>query len=113
MLQIHLPHSRPRRRVSPQALCAAVAGAAAFCLTPAAASEHKGKEKCYGIAKAGENACHAANGSHSCAGKASSSNAGHDWMLVEIGSCVDKGGKTQPYDAAAAPSKTPLVKKGG
>ena len=109
-----MPQSRiPQRRVSPQALSAAVAGAVAFCLSPAAASEHKGKEKCYGIAKAGENACHAANGIHSCAGKASSSNAGHDWLLVEIGSCVAKGGKTQPYDAAAAPPKTPPEKKGG
>ena len=102
-----------QRHVSSQTLATAGACAVSFCLSPAAASDHKGKEKCYGIAKAGENACHAADGSHSCAGKASSSNAGHDWMLVELGTCVAKGGKTQPFDAAAAPPNTPPEKKGG
>ena len=34
------------------------------------ASDLPGKEKCYGIAKAGKNDCAAANGSHSCAGQA-------------------------------------------
>jgi uncharacterized membrane protein len=97
-----------------QLLAAAVAGAVTFALAATAtASEHKGKEKCYGIAKAGENACHAANGIHTCAGKASKDRAGQDWMLVEIGQCGTLGGKTQPYDEAAAPVRAPPEKKGG
>lgn len=103
----------PQRRVSPQALSAIVTAALAVCLAPAAAREHRGKEKCYGVAQAGENACHAANGGHSCAGKASKSHGGQDWLLIEIGSCAAMGGKTQPYDEAAAPPSAPPEKKGG
>ncbi|HWH82251.1 MAG TPA: DUF2282 domain-containing protein, partial [Burkholderiaceae bacterium] len=34
-----------------------------------AADDNKGKEKCYGIAKAGTNDCANLSGSHSCAGQ--------------------------------------------
>ena len=46
----------------------------------------KNKEKCYGIAKAGQNDCANLSGSHSCAGQASK--AGPDeWKYVAKGTC--------------------------
>ena len=38
-------------------------------LTGAHAADDKGKEKCFGIAKAGQNDCANASGTHSCAGQ--------------------------------------------
>jgi uncharacterized membrane protein len=49
-------------------------------------------EKCYGIAKAGKNDCKARNNSHSCAGKSTMDNDMNDFMAVEAGTCVSKGG---------------------
>ena len=54
-----------------------------------------GKEKCYGIAKAGKNDCKSSNGSHSCAGQASKDNAAEDWKFVATGSCAKDGGKLE------------------
>ena len=45
-----------------------------------------GKEKCYGIALAGENACAAGPGT-SCAGTSTVDYQGNAWSLVEAGSC--------------------------
>lgn len=54
-------------------------------------------EKCYGIAKAGQNDCAAADGSHSCAGQSKVSGAGGSWLYVPAGTC-DKivGGSLKP-----------------
>ena len=52
------------------------------------------KEKCYGIAKAGQNDCGTAK--HSCAGKATRSNAPDDWKYTAKGTCEKVGGKTSP-----------------
>ena len=49
-------------------------------------------EKCYGIAKAGQNDCASRNGSHSCAGQASSYNSPYDWNYVAKGTCLQLGG---------------------
>lgn len=49
-------------------------------------------EKCFGIAKAGQNDCASKNGSHSCAGQATSSNAPYDWNYVAKGTCQQLGG---------------------
>jgi uncharacterized membrane protein len=56
--------------------------------TPAAAQD---KEKCYGIAKAGQNDCGTAR--HSCAGKAAKDNAPDEWKYVPKGTCEKIGGK--------------------
>lgn len=50
------------------------------------------KEKCYGVAKAGQNDCASANGSHSCAGQAKTDNAKGEWKYVAKGSCEKIGG---------------------
>ena len=54
----------------------------------------KDKEKCYGIAKAGQNDCGTAT--HTCAGKAKKDNAPDEWKMVAKGTCEKLGGKKQP-----------------
>ncbi|USX19446.1 DUF2282 domain-containing protein [Oxalobacteraceae bacterium OTU3REALA1] len=77
-----------------QALIAAAL--ATVCVTAAAVDQDTPKEKCYGIAKAGQNDCAAANGTHSCAGQAKVDNAPTEWKYVAKGTCEKAGGKTTP-----------------
>ncbi|HXF80720.1 MAG TPA: DUF2282 domain-containing protein [Usitatibacter sp.] len=51
-------------------------------------------EKCYGIAKAGQNDCGTAR--HTCAGKATSDNAPDEWKYVPKGTCANLGGHASP-----------------
>jgi uncharacterized membrane protein len=61
---------------------------------PAAAQDTKDeKEKCYGVAKAGQNDCGTAQ--HTCAGKAKKDNAPDEWKYVAKGTCEKVGGKTK------------------
>ena len=53
-----------------------------------------GKEKCYGIAKAGKNDCGTAT--HACAGLAKKDNAPDEWKYVAKGTCTKVGGKLKP-----------------
>jgi len=74
---------------------AALAVSIALSTTPAIAAGDK--EKCYGIAEAGNNDCADSNGVHSCAGQAKSDNAASEWKYVAKGTCVSKeGGRTTP-----------------
>ena len=50
------------------------------------------KDKCYGIAKAGQNDCASATGAHSCAGTATKDNDAGDWKYVAKGTCEKMGG---------------------
>lgn len=76
---------------------ALVAAAAASLLstllvaTPAVAQE---KEKCYGIAKAGQNDCANLGGTHSCAGQAKVSDHPGEWKYVAKGTCAGMKGMT-------------------
>ncbi len=58
---------------------------------PAAAQQ---KEKCYGIAKAGQNDCANASGSHSCAGQSKVDMDKGEWKYVAKGSCSAMNGLT-------------------
>ena len=80
------------------ALIAAVFGAST--VAAQAVDESKAREKCYGIAKVGENSCAAANGSHSCAGKAKVAFSGQEFKDVPTGSCEKMSGSLKPYDGA-------------
>ena len=51
------------------------------------------QDKCFGIAKAGQNDCATANGSHSCAGQAKKDMDANEWKYVAKGSCEKLGGK--------------------
>ena len=73
----------------------ALAGLIALAAVGNAAAEDKpaGKEKCFGIAKAGKNDCANATGTHSCAGQASVDMAPEEWNYVAKGTCEKLGGK--------------------
>lgn len=76
-------------------LCAATAGGvSASPSASASAAASVEKEKCYGIAKAGQNDCATASGSHSCAGQAKTDKDAREWKYVAKGTCVKAGGKT-------------------
>lgn len=62
---------------------------AASSVAPAQAG---GKEKCYGIAEAGQNDCSNLAGTHSCAGQSTQDNDIGEWKMVAKGTCVDLGG---------------------
>lgn len=82
-------------------LCAALAGviAAGAATAVQAADKNSGKEKCYGIAKAGKNDCKTASGSHSCAGHSTKDNDPAEWNFVEKGKCEGMGGSVEAGDA--------------
>jgi uncharacterized membrane protein len=71
------------------AIAAAVGSLLALGSTPALSAD-KSKEKCYGVAKAGQNDC-AANG-HSCAGQSKMDNDPTEWKYVPAGQCEKMGG---------------------
>ena len=73
-----------------------------FAALPAAAQE-KDKEKCYGIAKAGQNDCANLAGTHSCAGQSKVSDDAGEWKYVAKGTCAGMKGMTA--DAAKAKAK--------
>ncbi|MYM65492.1 DUF2282 domain-containing protein [Pseudoduganella sp. FT55W] len=76
-----------------QALIAAAL--ATVCATQAATvAAAEEKEKCYGVAKAGQNDCGTA--AHSCSGQAKTDNAPDEWVMVPKGTCEKAGGKTTP-----------------
>jgi uncharacterized membrane protein len=50
-----------------------------------------GTEKCYGVAKAGQNDCGTAK--HACAGTATKDKDPADWKYVPKGTCEQMGGK--------------------
>ena len=74
---------------------ALIAAAAASLLStmlvsaPAAAQE---KEKCYGIAKAGQHDCANLAGTHSCAGQSKLESDKGEWKYVAKGTCVSMKG---------------------
>jgi uncharacterized membrane protein len=74
------------------AIAAAVGSLLALSHAPAHAGD-KSKEKCYGVAKAGQNDC-AANG-HSCAGQSKVDNDPTEWKYVPKGECEKMGGSLQ------------------
>jgi uncharacterized membrane protein len=61
----------------------------------AADDKAMGKEKCFGIAKAGQNDCANLTGSHSCAGQTKADNAAEDWKYVGKGTCKEMSGMTE------------------
>jgi uncharacterized membrane protein len=64
-----------------------------------------GKEKCYGIAKAGQNDCANLSGTHSCAGQSKADMAPDEWKYVAKGTCKDLKG------LSAEDAKAKIAKK--
>lgn len=65
--------------------------AASLAAAPAAAAE---KEKCFGVAKAGQNDCASHAGTHSCAGQSKIDNDKSEWKYVPKGTCKQMKGMT-------------------
>lgn len=55
-----------------------------------------GQERCYGIAKAGQNDCASEAGAHACAGLAKKDKDPNEWKLVAKGTCERLGGRLKP-----------------
>ena len=53
-----------------------------------------GKEKCFGIVKAGQNDCANLSGSHSCAGQSKADMGMDEWKYVAKGTCKEMKGMT-------------------
>lgn len=81
----------------------ALASVLALGLASHAAAQDKGKEKCYGIAKAGQNDCANLSGTHSCAGQNKVDDDPGEWKYVAMGTCKDMKGLSA--DEAKAKTK--------
>lgn len=57
-------------------------------------AQEKEKEKCFGIAKAGQNDCASAFGTHSCAGQSKLDMDKSEWKYVAKGTCKTMKGLT-------------------
>jgi len=88
-----------------QIIASAFAAALALGLAGTASAADQPKEKCYGIAKAGQNDCANLSGSHSCAGQAKMDMSADDWKYVDKGTCKSAGGMS------AAEAKAKVGKK--
>ncbi len=87
------------------ALASAVTSALGLIATPALAASDKG-EKCYGIAKAGENDCGAADGSHQCGKMSTVDYSGQEWKYTPKGTCEKIGGQLEPFKGVSKVSQT-------
>jgi uncharacterized membrane protein len=74
-----------------QAAIAGVLALGVLSTTTAFAADDAGKEKCYGISKAGKNDC--AAGKHACSGQSTVDNDPMSWKYVAKGTCEKVGGK--------------------
>jgi len=83
----------------------AVAGLLAASHAGAADKPSAPTEKCYGVAKAGQNDCGTAR--HSCAGKATRDKDPTEWKVVPKGTCEKLGGSLAPGGDGANKAGTP------
>ena len=89
------------RLVASSALASVLAMGLLSAATAHDAGEEKGKEKCFGVAKAGANDCANLSGSHTCAGQSKNAMAPDEWNYVAKGSCAKMGGKSMDEAKAA------------
>lgn len=71
-------------------------------LSSPAFAQNAAKEKCFGIAKAGQNDCANLSGTHSCAGQAKLDKDKGEWKYVTKGTCKQMMGMTADEARAAA-----------
>ena len=75
-------------------IAAALATVCVAGINSAQAADAAGKEKCFGISKAGQNDCASVMGTHSCAGQAKKDMDPTEWKYVAKGTCEKSGGTT-------------------
>ena len=80
-----------RHAIIAAALASACAANAAFAGDQDATATKSDQEKCYGVAKAGQNDCGTAT--HGCAGQSRVDNDAKEWKYVAKGTCEKVGGK--------------------
>ncbi len=90
---------------NPTLVSSALAAALSLGLVAQAQAADAAKEKCYGIAKAGQNDCANLSGTHSCAGQSKMDNAPDEWKYVAKGTCKDLKGMTADEARAAMAMK--------
>ena len=73
-------------------VAAAVAGLFALGASSGALAQDKDQEKCWGVAKAGQNDCGSNKTAHSCAGHSTLDYDPNDFKVVKAGTCVQMGG---------------------
>lgn len=73
------------KKITAAVLAGAVAAASTAVMVTGAHAQ-AGKEKCFGVAKAGQNDCAAGAGT-TCAGTAKVDYQGNSWKLVDAGTC--------------------------
>jgi uncharacterized membrane protein len=83
---------------------------AASSIATVAHAADEGKDKCFGVAKAGMNDCGTAK--HGCAGKSAADNDATEWKYVAKGTCEKIGGAATP-EKAAMMQKDGMMKKDG
>jgi uncharacterized membrane protein len=88
-------------------LAAAVAGLLALGANTALA-QSKNQEKCWGVAKAGQNDCGSNKTAHSCAGHSKMDYDPNDFKVVKSGTCLTMGGSLEQ----GKPGKLAMEKKG-
>lgn len=76
-------------------IAAAAASLMSLTLMTAPAQAAQEKEKCFGIAKAGQNDCANLSGTHSCAGQSTVDMDKGEWKYVAKGTCKSMKGMTQ------------------
>lgn len=77
---------------------AALAGLFALGASNAMAQD-KSQEKCWGVAKAGQNDCGSSKTAHSCAGQSKVDYDVNDFKMVKTGTCVQMGGSLRQGEA--------------
>jgi len=89
-------------------IATALASLFALGITTASGSAYAAdEEKCFGVAKAGENACNSNKSKHACAGHSKVNNDPSDFIRVPQGSCLKIGGKLKAAgEKSASDSKT-------
>lgn len=64
--------------------------------TTAMAADEGAREKCFGVAKAGQNDCGSNATKHACAGQSKADNDPMDFKYVAKGTCTEMGGSLMP-----------------
>jgi uncharacterized membrane protein len=95
---------KPHRAVSSALASALALGLAGIASAQPAKDPGAKHEKCYGIAKAGQNDCANLSGTHSCAGQSKTDGSIEDWKYVAKGTCKELKGLTAAEAKAKAKS---------
>jgi len=89
-------------------VAAAIAGLLALGAAGTSLAQDKGQEKCWGMAKAGQNDCGSNKTAHSCAGQSKKDYDPDDFKVTKAGTCVQMGGSLEQ----GKPGKLAMQKKG-